>query len=102
MRPLLSKSEEINSTNVLTKVRDMRRFIRLIDYYRDMWRKRAHTVAPLTKLCLSKVKFKWTEVENDAFIYMKKIVGGGVLLSCPNVNKIFIIHTDTSKTQLGG
>ena len=49
-----------------------------------------------------KVKFKWTYVENNDFIAMKKIVGSGVLLSYPNFSEKFIIHTDASKTKLGG
>ena len=67
-----------------------------------MWLKRAHTLAPLTKLCSSDVKFKWTDVENNAFVAMKKIVGRDVLLCYPNISVKFIIHTDSSKTQLGG
>ena len=67
-----------------------------------MWCKRAHTLAHLTKLCSAKVKFKWTDVKNNAFIVMKKIVLCDILLSYPNLIKTFIIYTDASKTQLGG
>ena len=65
-------------------------------------RKCAHKLAPLTKICSTKVKFKWTEVENNDVLAMKKIVGRDVLLSYPNFTKTFIIHTDASKTHLGG
>ena len=61
-------------------------FIGLVNYYRDMWRKRAHTLATLEKICSTEVKFKWTDVENRSFIPMKKIVGSDVLLSCPYFN----------------
>ena len=67
-----------------------------------MWRKRTHTLAPLTKLCSTKVKFKWTDVENNAFIAMKKIARHDVLRSQPNFSETFIIHTGASNTQLGG
>ena len=67
-----------------------------------MWRKRAHTIAPFTKLCLKTVKFKWTDVENNDFMATEKIVGREVLLSYPNFIKTFIIDTDASKTHLGG
>ena len=67
-----------------------------------MWRKRAHTLAPLTKICSTKVKFKWTDVENNAFIAMKKIVGCDVLLSYPNFRIFFIINTDAKNNQIGG
>ena len=39
----------------------------LVNYYRDMWRKHVHTLAPLTKLCSTKGKVNWTEVENNDF-----------------------------------
>ena len=67
-----------------------------------MWCKRAHTLAPLTKLCLSDIKFKWTDIENDPFIAMNKIVGRDILLYYPNFSERFTIHTDARKTQLGG
>ena len=54
------------------------------------------------KICSTKIKFKWTDVENNYLMDMKNIVGRGVLLSCPNFRIKFIIHTDASKTQLGG
>ena len=66
-----------------------------------MWRKRAHTLATLTKLCSTKIKFECTYVDNYAFIDMKKMVGRQALLSCPNFSEIFIIHTDASKMHLG-
>ena len=67
-----------------------------------MWRKRAHTLAPLIKLCSTKVNFKWTDVEKNHFLAMKKIVGRDVLLSCTNFSKIFIIHNGARNTQIGG
>ena len=67
-----------------------------------MWRKRAHTLAPSTKLCSTKVKLKWTDVENNAFIAMENIVGRDVLLYYPNFSEKFIIQTDASNTQIGG
>ena len=73
-----------------------------MNYYRDTWRKWAHTLDPITKLFSTKVKFKWTDVEKNDFIATKYIVGRDVLLSYPNFSEGFIIHTDTRKTQLGG
>ena len=66
-----------------------------------MWRKRAHTLSPLTKLGFTKFKFEWTDVEQKAFMTIK-IVGRDVLLSYPNFSEEFIICTDASKMQLRG
>ena len=67
-----------------------------------MWCKCAHTLDPLTKLCSTKVKFKWNDVYNNSCISIKKVVGHEILLSYPTFSKKFIIHTNASKTQLGG
>ena len=52
-----------------------------------MCHKHAHTLAPLKKLCLTKVKLISTDKENDAFIDMNKIVVRDVLLSYTNFNE---------------
>ena len=75
---------------------------RYFNYYTDMWHKRAHTPAPLTKICSTQNKFKWMGIENNAFIATKKIVGHDVLLYYPNLIKTFIIYTEAINTQLGG
>ena len=73
VRPLLYKLEAIKAIDVPTKVCDVQRFVGIGKYYRDILRKRAHTLAPLTKICSTKVNFKWTDVENNYFIAMKTI-----------------------------
>ena len=84
-----------------TKRKELRKFIGMINYYRDMWTKRSETLAPLTRLCSKKNKWQWTEVEQKAFDTIKKTVSKEVLLSYPNFNLPFDIHTYASKYQLG-
>ena len=102
VRPLSAKLYAIKAINFTTKVRNIISFVVIINYYRYTWRKHAHTLSPLTKLCSTNVKFKWSDTENNDFIAMKKIVGCYFLLLNPNFSKIFITHTDASKTQMGG
>ena len=52
----------------------------MVDYYRDVWHKPTHISALLTKICYTKVKFNFTDIEHESFIEMKKIVYRGVLL----------------------
>ena len=52
-------------------------------------------------LTSANVKFKWTDVEQMAFDKIKQIVGHQTLLSYPDFNQPFEIHTDASHTQLG-
>ena len=63
--------------------------------------RRSHMLAPLTKLTSINRKFKWTEIEQDAFKKIKRIVARDTLLNYPGFNETFKIHTDASAFQLG-
>ena len=66
-----------------------------------MWIKRSDILAPLTRLTSDKQKWAWTDVEQKAFDTIKTLVSRETLLTYPNFNKPFVIHTDASHTQLG-
>ena len=80
---------------------EVRSFVGLVNYYRDMWPKRAHILAPLTELCSTRNKFKWNDNHESSFQQMKKLVSEDVLLRFPDHSKPFHIYTDASKYQLG-
>ena len=63
--------------------------------------RRSHTLTPLTKLTSIKINFKWTQVGQDGFDEIKRIVARNTLLTYPDFNETFKIHTDTSAFQLG-
>ena len=54
--------------------KEVRKFIGLVNYYRDMWARWSHTLAPLTNITSNKVKFRWTKIKQDAFGKIKRIV----------------------------
>ena len=66
-----------------------------------MWSRLSHTLAPLTKTLSSKMKLKWTNIEQDVFEEIKRIVSHNILLAYPDFNKEFKTHTDTCDFQLG-
>ena len=74
-----------------------------ITYYRDMWPRRSHILAPFTALAglPKKAKLEWTEELDLAFKRVKAIIVHGVLMAFPNHNKDFDIFTDLSYYQLG-
>ena len=74
LRPLLFKLDDIQENGTPTKVRGMCQFVRIVNYYMDMWRKHAHTLDTLAKLCSTNIKFRWTDVEQNAFVLINKIV----------------------------
>ena len=83
---------------------ELRRFIGMVNFYRPMFQKRAHILAPLTGL--TKVKpqaFKslWKEEQEKAFKEVKSVISRDVLLRYPDLNAPFVIETDASDYQLG-
>ena len=101
MRPQTKKVEAIHNIQPPTTRRQLRRFIGMINYYRDMWPRRSDLMAPLTRLCSKAVPFKWTAIEQKAFVNLKRIISKETLLAYPDFNKPFEIHTDASDLQLG-
>ena len=49
----------------------------------------------------SKVKFKWNKIEEDAFNEIKRVVDRDTLLSYPDFNEVFKIHTNANDFQFG-
>jgi hypothetical protein len=74
----------------------------MVNFYRDLYPKRAATLAPLTDLVGKNKKFIWTEVQNEAFLKMKEIMSRETMLTYPKFDQPFIIYTDASEKQIGG
>ena len=79
----------------------MRSFVGLVNYYKDMWPKRAHYLAPLTDICSTRRKFVWTDTQEHAFQTIKRLVSEDVMLRFPDHSKPFTIFTDASNFQVG-
>ena len=58
-----------------------------VNYYRNIWARLLHKLAPITKITPSKVKFKWTKIEQDTFEEMKRIVPCNVLIAYQDFNE---------------
>ena len=84
-------------------VTEVRSFIGMIQYYRDLWPRRSHILQPFTDISSGKKgqKIKWTPALEEAFKDIKKMVCQQTLLTYPDWNKPFDIHTDASDYQLG-
>ena len=73
----------------------------MINFYCDMWQKRSDILAPLTDLTSKKFKYDWKDKQPKCFDAIKCVKGREVLLSYPDFNALFEIHTDASKLQIG-
>jgi hypothetical protein len=101
LQPQPKKVEAILRLTPPKTKRQLRHFLGMVNFYRDMWRMRSHLLAPLSALVSPKVKFEWRKEHQDAFEQVKRIISKETLLTFPNFNEPFHIYTDASKYQLG-
>jgi hypothetical protein len=101
IQPTSSKVHAISNIAPPKNKKELRRFIGMVNYYRDMWIRRLHVLAPLAALTSKTTTWKWGPEQQEAFDTMKKIISREVLLAYPDFNDEFVIHMDASHTQLG-
>ena len=86
----------------------------MVQYYRDVWEKRSHMIAPLTDLVgacghtkvtrnngTKKKAWYWDKTHQDSFDKIKETPARDVMLSYPDYNELFEIYTAASTRQLG-
>ena len=95
------KVEAIQALAVPKARKQLRQFIGMINFYRDMWQKRSELLTPLTALTSKNVKYDWKDEHQRCFDAIKRVIGREVLLGYPDFISPFEIYTDASKFQLG-
>jgi hypothetical protein len=96
-----------------TNDKQLRYFLGMVQYYRDLWGRRSEMLAPLTSLVgecsqtkvtraktTEKVLWHWDEVHQRAFNHVKATIARKVVLAYPDYSKVFEIYTDASSKQL--
>ena len=75
----------------------------MVTYYRDMYPRRSHVLAPFTALAglPKRTKIKWTEELDKSFKQIKAVLVQECLMAYPNHNLPFDIYTDSSDYQMG-
>ena len=86
IQPIPKKIEAIRAIQPPKTVKELRHFIGMVNYYRDMWPRRSEILAPLSKLCSSTAKWQWGEEQEQAFNNMKKLIVRDVQLTYPDFN----------------
>jgi hypothetical protein len=95
-------------------VKELRHFLGMVQYYRDMWVRHSEMQAPLTELVgecgetkttrMNKTKkrpWRWDPIHQQAFDNVKAAIAKDTVLAYPDFLKPFEIYTDASSMQLG-
>jgi len=83
----LKKVEAIYNIEPPKTRKQLKRFIGMVNYCRDMWPHRSYVLAPLSALTSIKVKWQWTEEHQNAFMQMKTLIAKETLIAYPNFNR---------------
>ena len=79
--PIPKKVEAIQALAVPKTCKQLRQFIGMINFYRDIWKKRSELLAPLTSLTSKNVKYKWKDEHQNCFDAINHVIGREVLLA---------------------
>ena len=101
IKPLPHKVQAITQIARPNSTKNVRSFVGLVNYYKDMWPRRAHYLTPLTDICSTRKKCIWTDAQEVAFQNIKRLVTEDVMLRFPNHSQPFHIFTDASNYQIG-
>jgi hypothetical protein len=81
--------------------KQLRRFLGMVNFYRDMWKGRSYILAPSTEYASKKKPFELKEEQQKAFELIKKRMSRETLLSLSDFAKPCHINADASDYQLG-
>ena len=95
------KVEIVKNIAVPQTKKQLRSFIGLFHYYRDMCKQRSSILTLSSNMASKQAKWNWSKECQKAFDTIKKIISRETLLSYWNFEKPFVIQTDASKLQLG-
>jgi len=83
-------------------VKDIRKFLGLINYYRRFIKDFAQVARPINTLTRKDVKWQWEEEQQKAFDKLKEIFTTRPVLAAPDLDKEFRVEADASNYTTGG
>jgi hypothetical protein len=114
IKPQPKKVQAILALNPPNNVKELRHFLGMVQYFRDMWARRSEMLAPLTDLAgecretkttklnkTNKKPWRWDSIHQQAFDNVTAAIAKETVLAYRDFLKPFEIYTDTSSTQLG-
>ncbi len=114
IKPQPKKVQAILALNPPNNIKELRHFLGMVQYYRDMWARCSEMLAPLTDLVgecgetkttiMNKTKkkpWRWDLIHQQAFDNVKAAIAKEIVLAYLDFSKPFKIYRDASSMQLG-
>jgi hypothetical protein len=102
IKPQSNKVQGILAIQLPKNVKELRHFLGMVQYYRDLWARWSKMLAPLTSLVgecgqtkisrakgTKKAPWHWDEVHQRAFDHVKATITREVVLAYPDYSKVF-------------
>ncbi len=107
IKPQSNKVQAILAIQSPTNVKQLRHFLDMVQYYRDLWARQSKMLAPLTSLVgecgqtkvtrakgTKRVPWHWDEVHQRAFNHVKATTTREIVLAHSDFSKVFEIYTN--------
>lgn len=102
VKPGIAKTRAVREFDTPKSVHNIRQFLGLTGYFRHFVKNYSTIAKPLTDLTKKNVTWKWTEVEQEAFKQLKKVLVERPVLHLFDPKDHTEVHTDASSLGLAG
>lgn len=103
IQPVETTVLKIASAPLPDTKKQLRSFLGLAGYYRDLIPRYAEKAQPLTRLTrkMEKNNIHWTPETEEAFQTLKQALASGPVVKAPDPKRVFVLRTDASDTCIG-
>ena len=101
IKPLRTRLEAIERYSRPKTVKECKSFCGIVNYLSLFCKDLQKLLHPIYHLTRKDVPFRWTEVQENSFLEIKKRLCKSPILALPTANGRFILYSDTSRTHAG-
>ncbi len=96
-----AKTRAIAELSAPRNVSELRSFLGMASYYRQLVEGFAKIAQPLYRLTSKSVSWTWGSAENQAFTNLKNALVSSTVMAYPNTSQPYILYTDASEFAIG-
>lgn len=97
-----SKTAAIKQLPIPNNISELRRFLGMCSYYRQLVPKFAEIAEPLFQLMRKDVEWKWGSTHTSGFEKLKEALCSQQVMAHPDLSKPYILYTDACDYAIGG